>query len=114
MDIICTKLALYWSKNECARTENVFFPISEVCNGTVSLVLSYVERAGFQIVLSPWKQLVSQLHCLLRKKAGFLIVLCSVETAGLPIVLSTLKTPVFSIVLSSVEITGFQTIDLVI
>ena len=30
-------LALYGSKNECARTNNVFFPKSEVCNDTVSL-----------------------------------------------------------------------------
>ena len=34
-----TELALYGSKNECARTDNVYFPISEVCDGTVSLKL---------------------------------------------------------------------------
>ena len=33
-----TKLPLYGSKNECARTDNVFSPISEVCDGTVSLM----------------------------------------------------------------------------
>ena len=37
MEGIYTKLALYGSKNLCARTDNVFFPISEVCDGTVSL-----------------------------------------------------------------------------
>ena len=37
MEIINTVLALYGSKNECARTDNVFMPISEVCNGTISL-----------------------------------------------------------------------------
>ena len=37
MKSISTELALNWSKNECARTENVFSPISEVCDGTVSL-----------------------------------------------------------------------------
>ena len=37
MGSIVTKLALYGNKNECARTDNVFSPISEVCNGTVSL-----------------------------------------------------------------------------
>ena len=26
-----------YTKNECARTDTVFLPISEVCNGTVSL-----------------------------------------------------------------------------
>ena len=38
MESIHTKLALYGSKNECARTDNVFSPISEVCDGMVSLV----------------------------------------------------------------------------
>ena len=37
MESIYTELALYGSKNECARTDNVFSLISEVCDGTVSL-----------------------------------------------------------------------------
>ena len=37
MESIYTELALYGSQNEGARTDNVFFPISEVCNSTVSL-----------------------------------------------------------------------------
>ena len=37
MESICTELALYGSKNECARTDTVFLPISEVCDDTVSL-----------------------------------------------------------------------------
>ena len=37
MESIYTGLALYGSKNECARTDSVFLPISEVCDGTVSL-----------------------------------------------------------------------------
>ena len=32
-----TELDLYGSKNECARTDTVFLPISEVCDGKVSL-----------------------------------------------------------------------------
>ena len=28
---------IYGSKNGCARTDTVFYPISEVCNGNVSL-----------------------------------------------------------------------------
>ena len=41
MESTYTKLALYGSKNMCARTDNVFFShISEVCNGTVSLTES--------------------------------------------------------------------------
>ena len=37
MESIYTELALYGSKNDCARTDNVYFPISEVCNGTILL-----------------------------------------------------------------------------
>ena len=39
MESIYTELALYDSKNECSRTDTVFLPISEICDGTVSLVL---------------------------------------------------------------------------
>ena len=39
MECIYTELALYGSINECARNDNVFFLISEVCDGTVSLVI---------------------------------------------------------------------------
>ena len=38
MESIFTELALYGSKNEYARNDNVYFPISEFCDGTVSLV----------------------------------------------------------------------------
>ena len=37
MKNIYTELALYGSKNECARTDTIFLPISEVCDGKVSL-----------------------------------------------------------------------------
>ena len=37
MESIYTELALYGSKNECARNDTVFLPVSEVCDGTVSL-----------------------------------------------------------------------------
>ena len=37
MESIYTELALYGSKNECARTNTVFLLISQVCEGTVSL-----------------------------------------------------------------------------
>ena len=37
MESIYTELALYWSKNECARIDTVLYPISEVCDCTVSL-----------------------------------------------------------------------------
>ena len=37
MESIYTELALYGSKNECAGTNNVYFSISEVCEGMVSL-----------------------------------------------------------------------------
>ena len=44
MDSIYIELALNGSKNECARTDTVFLPISEVCDGTVSLVRSPAKR----------------------------------------------------------------------
>ena len=37
MESIYTKLAIYDRKNECARTNTVFLPLSEVCDGMVSL-----------------------------------------------------------------------------
>ena len=37
MESIYNELAVYGSENECARTDTVFLPISEVCDGTVSL-----------------------------------------------------------------------------
>ena len=39
------ELALYGGKNECARTDNVFFPISEVCDGTVSLIFLFLVQS---------------------------------------------------------------------
>ena len=41
MESIYIELALYGSKNESARTDTVFLPISEVCNGTFSLLKSF-------------------------------------------------------------------------
>ena len=38
MASIYTELALFGSKNEYARTETVFPPMSEVCDGMVSLI----------------------------------------------------------------------------
>ena len=38
MESIYTDLALYGRKNKGARTDNVFSPIFEVCDGTVSLM----------------------------------------------------------------------------
>ena len=49
MESIYTKLALYGRKNECTRTDNVFFPISEVCNGTVSLRHCRLDKPTFDI-----------------------------------------------------------------
>ena len=37
MESIYTELAFYVSKNKFAGTDTVFLPISEVCDGTVSL-----------------------------------------------------------------------------
>ena len=51
MESIFTKLALYGSKKQCARTDNVFSPISEVCNGTVSFMkLCNSETLGHDMI----------------------------------------------------------------
>ena len=47
MKNIYTDLALYGRKNECVRNDAVFLPISQVCDGTVSLRM-------YVLVLSCW------------------------------------------------------------
>ena len=47
MESIYTELALYGTKNEFARTDIVFIPISEVCDGMVSLT-AYRNRFDVQ------------------------------------------------------------------
>ena len=53
MESIYTELALYSSKNECARTNTVFWPIAEVCDGKVSLTFRFLRHilAGVHIVI---------------------------------------------------------------
>ena len=53
MESIYTELALYGSKNECARTENIFSPIYEVCDGTVSLT-SNKNKVNLHFALKPF------------------------------------------------------------
>ena len=48
MESMYTELALYSSKNGCARTDTVFLPISEVCNGTDSLAKSPPTSIGWR------------------------------------------------------------------
>ena len=49
MESTYTKLAPYGSQNELAMTDNVFFPISEVCDGTVSLQTHLLAFLGFPV-----------------------------------------------------------------
>ena len=58
MESIFTELALYRSKIECARTDNVFYPISEVRNGTVSLVKSSFCWVG----LTVYWEMINDVH----------------------------------------------------
>ena len=46
MESIYTELAFYGSKNKCARTDNVYVSITEVCDGMVSLIkcVSYEQQ----------------------------------------------------------------------
>ena len=49
---IYTKLALYGSKNECARNDTVFFPISQVCTRGVTLAIkNYASFARYFAVV---------------------------------------------------------------
>ena len=45
MQSIYIELALYGRKLECARTDNVFSPISEVCDGTRSLIIANLHNS---------------------------------------------------------------------
>ena len=64
MESVYTKSALYGSTNLCAGTDTVFLPISEVCDGTVSLRHQIVggiidtENQNFRFLLEPWAQMV--------------------------------------------------------
>ena len=50
MESVYTELAHYGSTHECARTDNAFLPISEVCNGTVSLKNRDRQTGHFQTI----------------------------------------------------------------
>ena len=65
MESIYTELALYGSKNECARTDNVFFSISEICDGTVSLgvpVKNAFLRYWEKDIISPRTQMFAPIN----------------------------------------------------
>ena len=47
--IIYPELARYSSKNECARTDTVFFPISQVCTRGVTLTENLYGDMGIPI-----------------------------------------------------------------
>ena len=55
MESIYTDLALYGSTNDCARSDTVFLPISEVCDVTVSLgvlnLMQFSLQAGLLIIV---------------------------------------------------------------
>ena len=53
--IIYPELALCGAKIECARTDNAFFPISEVCNGTVSIMQLIVFVPLFNVKVNIYK-----------------------------------------------------------
>ena len=54
MESVYPKLTLCGSKNVCAKTDTVFFPISEVSEGTVSLcMLTSLRCEGFLICMQP-------------------------------------------------------------
>ena len=55
-----TELALYGSTTLCGRTDTVFLPLSQVCDGTVSLILlaftkTFRNKIVFKILLEGFK-----------------------------------------------------------
>ena len=52
MESLNPELALYGSKNECARTNIVLLPISEVSTGAVSLRAVYTVHSWVQCTVS--------------------------------------------------------------
>ena len=65
MEIIFTEVALYESKNECARNDNVFSAISEVCDGMVSLsnkIQNNVYKFVFKRCLAPFGEITTGLQ----------------------------------------------------
>ena len=53
MESIYNKLALYGRKNECARADTVFLSISEVCNGTVTVLKDFFDFLNGLVVKKP-------------------------------------------------------------
>ena len=62
MKSIYPELALYGGKIECARTDNAFFPLSEVCDGTVSLANWKTLKVKKGILLIKFKILQNDLN----------------------------------------------------
>ena len=59
MKSIYPELALYEGKIEGARTDNAFYPISEVCDGTVSLGHQFSFKKT-ELILRPVFALISK------------------------------------------------------
>ena len=76
MESIYTKLALYGSKNERARTDTVFVPISQVYNGKVSLTPWIIPRVSGQPHSAQESTKMRRLHQRGRETKKFLF-LCS-------------------------------------
>ena len=54
MESIYTELAFYGITNECARTDNIISPVSKICDGTVSLIVTpYYKGVGWTAPATP-------------------------------------------------------------
>ena len=51
MQILNPKFAHYESQVQCFRTDIVFFPVSEISDGTVSLVINVLFLIGVKVLL---------------------------------------------------------------
>ena len=50
-----SRVSPLWQQKECARTDIVFFPISEVSESTVSLNVLYIVSSKELVTLMAWK-----------------------------------------------------------
>ena len=77
MESIYTELALYGRINECARTDNVFSPISEICDCTVSLTLIWLPTwLHFGVLQNSLKQGKQCISILAREHGSRIIQKC--------------------------------------
>ena len=62
MESLNTELALYGSKTECAGTDKVFIPLSEVSTRALTLVINILNTERF-LIIDNWLKSYSYVDC---------------------------------------------------